>query len=100
MERLRNISRYWPVMLCAIFYIYLILHAFTGRQGLLRWVDYERETDQLQAELTQLTLEREALEKRAARMDIAAMDMDWVEQQAREKLFYSHPKDITIWLDE
>jgi len=100
MERLRNISRYWPVMLCAIFYIYLILHAFTGRQGLMRWIDYQNEGRRLEVKLEQLTAERNALEMRSARMDRAAMDIDWLDQQAREKLFYSHPKEITIWLDE
>ena len=100
MERLRYISRYWPVALCAVFYLYLVVHAFTGRQGLLRWVDYERDGARLELQLQQLTAQREALENRAARMDAAGVDLDWLDMKAREKLFYSHPKEITIWLDE
>ena len=100
MERLRYIYRYWPVALCAVFYLYLVVHAFTGRQGLLRWVDYERDGARLETQLEQLTAQREALESRAARMDAGALDVDWLDQTSREKLFYSHPKEITIWLDE
>ena len=100
MERLRYIFRFWPFALCAIFYLYLILHAFTGRQGLLRWIDYRHDTERLSIKLEQLIAEREELEARAARMDSAALDVDWLDERAREKLFYSHPKEITIWLDE
>lgn len=100
MERLRIISRYWPMALCAVFYIYLAVHAFTGRQGLLRWIDYERETQTLQNKLDRLTAQREALEQREGYMAGPTVDVDWLDQIMREKIFYSHPKDITIWLDE
>jgi len=33
-------------------------------------------------------------------MDATGVDLDWLDVKAREKLFYSHPKEITIWLDE
>lgn len=100
MERLRLISRFWPVALCAVFYIYLMVHAFTGRQGLLRWVDYQNETQRLQLKYDKLSQERTALERRAALMGIDKVELDRLDQSARENLFYSHPKDITIWLDD
>ena len=100
MERLRYISKYWPAALCAIFYLYLMVHAFTGRQGLLRWVDYERESVRLSQQLEQLTEQREGLETRAARMATSEVDIDWLDHQVRTKMFYSHPKEMTIWLDE
>ena len=100
MERLRIISRFWPVALCAVFYIYLAVHAFTGRQGLLRWIDYERETQSLQLKLDRLMAEREALEQREGYMAGPQLDVDWLDYKLRENLFYSHPKEITIWLDE
>jgi cell division protein FtsB len=100
MERLRLISRFWPVALCAVFYLYLMVHAFTGRQGLLRWVDYQKETQRLDVKYEQLSQERAALERRAALMDGHHVDLDWLDHAARENLFYSHPKDITIWLDD
>jgi len=77
-----------------------MIHAFTGRQGLLRWVDYEREGERLSEQLKQLTIEREGLEARAVRMADGEVDSDWLDHQSREKLFYSHPKEVTIWLDE
>lgn len=66
----------------------------------MRWIDYQNEGQRLEVKLEQLITEREALERRSERMDSAAMDIDWLGQQSREKLFYSHPKEITIWLDE
>lgn len=100
MERLRLISRFWPAALCAVFYAYLMLHAFTGRQGLLRWIDYQQESQNLRVKHSQLVKEREALQRRAALMDRDHVDLDRLDQSARETLFYSHPKDITIWLDD
>jgi len=83
-----------------VFYAYLMLHAFTGRQGLLRWVDYQKETQRLSVEYQQLVSQREAIERRVALMDSDRVDLDRLDQSAREILFYSHPKDITIWLDD
>ena len=99
MERLRIIFRFWPMALCAVFYIYLAVHAFTGRQGLLRWIDYERETNSLQIKLDRLVAEREALEQRESYMAGPHLDVDWLDYKLRENLFYSHPKEVTIWLD-
>ncbi len=100
MERLRVISRYWPIALCIMFYAYLMVHAFTGRQGLLRWMDYEQESQHLAVKHAQLVEQRQALERRAALMGPDKIDIDRLDQTARETLFYSHPKDITIWLDD
>ena len=103
MEKTRKIVlylRYWPFAICAIFYIYLIGHVFTGRQGLLRWMDYRNDISRLETRLAILKSEREAYEVQAQLISSQSIDLDILDIKAREKLVVSYPNEVTIWLDE
>lgn len=89
----------WPVMAIMILYAYLAFHAFSGSQGLMNWMNNEDEAVTLRSRLENIEAKRVGLETRVNALDASHLDVDALNALSREKLYYSHPKDITIWLD-
>jgi len=100
MERLKYIRNKWPLFALITLYIYLAFHAFSGSQGLMRWVDYENDIERNKAKLEAVTAKRKALEAHADSLKASQLDLDTLDIKSREILFTSHPKEKTIWLDQ
>jgi len=100
MERLRYIRSKWPLFALITLYIYLAFHAFSGSQGLMRWVDYENAIERNEIKLAAVTAKREALEAHADRLKASQLDLDTLDRKSREILFTSDPNEKTIWLDQ
>ena len=100
MERLKYIRSKWPLFALITLYVYLAFHAFSGSQGLMRWVDYENDIERNQARLEAVTAKRKALETHANNLKASQLDLDTLDIKSREMLFTSHPKEKTIWLDQ
>ncbi len=100
MERLRYIRTKWPVFALITLYIYLAFHAFSGSQGLMRWVDYEGDIRRNEVKLAAITKKRIALENQANALKAEGLDLDQLDIKARETLFVSLTKEKTIWLDQ
>jgi len=66
----------------------------------MRWVDYEADIERNQAKLDSLQAQRLDMEARADALRASQLNLDVLDQRARELLYVSHPKDYTIWLDE
>ena len=65
----------------------------------MNWMNNEDEAILLKSHLEQIKTKRVNLESRVDALDVAHLDLDVLDGLAREKLYYSHPKDMTIWLD-
>lgn len=89
----------WSAMAMMILYAYLAFHAFSGSQGVMNWMNNEDEAVLLQSRLETIQTKRRALETRVDALDVNHLDLDALDSLSREKLYYSHPKDMTIWLD-
>jgi cell division protein FtsB len=100
MERLKYIRSKWPLFALITLYIYLAFHAFSGSQGLMRWVDYEKDIERNQVRLEAVTAKREALQAHADSLKASQLDLDTLDIKSREMLFVSRPKEKTIWLDQ
>lgn len=100
MERLRNIRNKWPIFALVTLYIYLAFHAFSGSQGLMRWVDYEGDIRRSEVRLEAVTAKRKAVEDHANALKAEGLDLDKLDIKAREMLFVSQAKEKTIWLDQ
>lgn len=79
--------------------VYLSAHALTGRQGLLAYMELQQQERTLTAELGALNDEKIALEARADRMRPDALDLDYLEERARELLAAGNPNDLVFALD-
>lgn len=100
MERLKYIRSKWPLFALITLYIYLAFHAFSGSQGLMRWVDYENHIERNQTQLEAIIARREVLEAHADSLKASHLDLDSLDIKSRETLFVSRPKERTIWLDQ
>jgi len=100
MERLKYIRSKWPLFALITLYIYLAFHAFSGSQGLMRWVDYENDIERNQAKLEAVTERRKVLEAHTNSLKASQLDLDTLDIKSREMLFVSYPKEKTIWLDQ
>lgn len=100
MERLKYIRTKWPVFALITLYIYLAFHAFSGSQGLMRWVDYEGDIRRNEVKLAAITKKRIALETQANALKAEGLDLDQLDVKARKMLFVSQTKEKTIWLDQ
>ena len=99
METLRKIREKWPIFALLALYIYLAFHALSGSQGVMRWVDYERDSERLEARLEAVTQTRQALETHAGTLKSSSLNLDSLDIASREILFNSYPNEKTIWLD-
>lgn len=99
MERLKKIRNKWPLFALITLYVYLAFHAFSGSQGLMRWVDYENDIERNKIKLEAITARREALEVHADSLKASQLDLDMLDIKSREMLFVSRPNEKTIWLD-
>ena len=99
MFRLKRIRQSWPVLAILAFYIYLAFHALSGSQGLMSWADYKADIDRLNAELEDARSYKTSLETKISALKSEKLNRDMLETLAREKVFLSHPNELTIWLD-
>jgi cell division protein FtsB len=83
-------------LLTAGFLGYFGFHAFTGSFGKWAMDRMEGEATTLQAELGQLQVEHESLEKRVALLRPESLDADLVDTKARTELNLLRPDEVVI----
>lgn len=74
--------------------------AIAGPSGLLAWSDNLRLRDQRQAQLAQLTKERDALRNRVRLLDPKHADPDLAGQLVRSQLNVVHPDEVVIKVND
>jgi len=94
-----NLRRRAPALGLIILYTYLAFHAFSGSQGVLSWVSYSNEADDLRAKLEVSKARHMELKKRVKALSNESLDLDALDIAARRDLFVSDVNEITIWLD-
>ncbi len=90
------IKRYSTSVFLAVAIAYFGYHALTGEQGVLNWIVVKNEIRETEAELAIAVAEREALEDTAARLRSDSLDIDYVEERARDILNVAHPREFIV----
>jgi cell division protein FtsB len=88
-----------PGMALLIFYVYLGYHAFSGSQGLVRWMEQSDRADYLQTKVEHLSAHRAKIQAEVDLLSADGLDLDTLDMEARTTLFVAKPDEITIWLD-
>lgn len=91
-----DIKTNWPILAMGAGILYLASSAVTGDQGLAKWSELQRRELALQSELEVATQERELLEHRATKLKSAQLDLDLVDERARELLGYARPDEVIL----
>ena len=89
----------WTFLAIIALYAYLAFHAFSGSQGILNWMNNDSQANRLEMKLESLIEKRSRMERRVKALSVEQLDIDAIDLLSREKLYYSHPKEFTIWLD-
>jgi len=77
---------------------YFGFHAFSGDHGIQAQHQFDQQKQDLTAQLAELHVEREALERRVSLLKASALDPDVLEEKARQMLGLTHPDDVVILL--
>ena len=77
---------------------YFWAHAYSGEHGLRAKQDLVAQAADLMRELDSLKAERAAWEHRVELLRPNAVDPDLLEERARARLDYVHPRDLTLML--
>lgn len=96
-----KLKRFAPTVLIAGAIAYLGYHAMEGDQGLYSyWMTLARIAE-TENELVMARAERLALEDKAMRLspDQGALDLDYVEERARDVLNFAHPDEIIVRIE-
>jgi cell division protein FtsB len=91
-----DIKTNWPILAVGAGILYLASSAVTGNQGLAKWSELQRRELALQSELEVATQERALLEQRASKLKSAELDLDLVDERARELLGYARPDEVVL----
>lgn len=75
---------------------YFAISSLRGDDGLYHRLEAEAQGRILSTELTQLTAEVDALRNRTKRLSDSFLDLDLLDQQARDVLGYVRPDEIVI----
>ena len=80
---------------------YLGYHAMEGDQGFLNYMLTEARIAETEAELELARAERIALEDKVRRLspDQGELDLDYVEERARDVLNFAHPDEIIVRIE-
>ena len=97
--RLRLTRALTPALvLVAIFYIGY--HAVQGNHGLLKLMELRAETVELETQASEVASEKHALEIKVNNLRKDNLDLDLLDERARDVLGFQEQNEIVIFLDD
>jgi cell division protein FtsB len=97
--KLPDVKRRAPAAALLVFYLYIGFQAFSGSQGLVRWMEHADRADHLAVRLTALESHRAELQTQVDLLSADSLDLDTLDIEARQRLYVAKTNEITIWLD-
>lgn len=79
---------------------YFAYHALQGDRGIIAWWNLRHEIEQTDLTLSEVTVEKQALERRVSLLRPDSLDRDMLEERARLMLGFVHPRDRVVPLAE
>jgi cell division protein FtsB len=86
----------WPVLAVGGAIVYFASNAVIGDQGLARWAELQRRELHLESELEIAAQQRAGLDARAAKLKSGHLDLDLVDERARELLGYARADEVIL----
>lgn len=94
-----DLKRRAPTVGLIVLYTYLAFHAFSGSQGVLSWMSYADEAEDLRGKLETRLAHHADLRAQVQALSNESLDLDALEIKARQNLYVSDVNEVTIWLD-
>jgi cell division protein FtsB len=87
-------------MLCVLVLFYLGFHTVSGERSLFVLFKEKRQLEALEQELAQTVAQREAIEKRVRLLSSQSLDLDLLDEQARQVLGMAGKDEVVVFLEE
>jgi cell division protein FtsB len=91
--KLRHIV--FPVVIVAMM-VYFTYHIFQGQRGVLAWIRLDKKLKEEEVVLNSLTQEKENLEREAYLLRPDSLDLDLLEEKARQVLNFAHSDEVVV----
>jgi cell division protein FtsB len=92
-QKLRHII--FPAVIVAMM-VYFTYHIFQGQRGVLAWIRLDKKLKEQEIILNTLTKEKEYLEKEVYLLRPDSLDIDLLEEKARQVLNFAHPDEVVV----
>lgn len=76
---------------------YFSYHLVQGDRGLFAYIKLQNEIQKAEATLQVTEIEKSQLEKRVKLLDTENLDLDMLEERARDVLGLAHPDEVVIY---
>lgn len=85
-----------PLAYAAVVF-YLVFHAISGDRGIYALFKERRNLEVIQAELDKVTAQRVVMEHRARLLNSSSLDLDLLDEQARDVLGYAGQDEVIFY---
>lgn len=87
------------VALFFVLFFYIVYHIFTGKRNVLNYIEIQKEVTAKKEQLEKLTKRNEKLKNKIERLSNESIDLDLLDEVAREVLEKSNEKESIIIMD-
>lgn len=87
------------IALFLVIFSYIVYHIFTGKRNILNYIDIQKEVAAKKEQLKNLTKRNEKLQNKIDRLSDESIDLDLLDEVAREVLEKSNEKESIILMD-
>lgn len=87
------------IALFLVIFSYIVYHIFTGKRNILNYIDIQKEVAAKKDQLKNLTKRNEKLKNKIDRLSDESIDLDLLDEVAREVLEKSNEKESIIIMD-
>ena len=95
-----KIILYLSFLITFFIFIYLVYFLIYGQRGLLQYLYLTKQNQEYTQKLANLTIESEYYNDRIKRLQPNTVDLDFLDEQVRNKLGLIDKKEIVIILDK
>ena len=95
-----SLKRFAPIILLALFLLYIYYHTISGERGLGAWFTFSDKVQTLQQENAVLEEKVKQLQAEVDRLSVKTPDIDYLDELARRNLGVVHPQEKIIIVPE
>jgi cell division protein FtsB len=92
----RHLRRFAPTVFAIFLVLYFLFHSIQGDRGLLAWARLSQDLEAAKMELTFLKEEHVKLDRRVSHLRRDNLDLDLLEERAREMLSFMRAGEVMI----
>jgi cell division protein FtsB len=87
-------------LFCVLFLFYIAFHTVSGERGVFALLRESSKLETLKAELQDIKLQREVLDKKSKKLSNNNLDLDLLDEQARNVLGVAGKDEVVVFLEK